>query len=197
MSRSLLAYRPGAARSTLVGPVISKVLASSFIVAVLGAQLWAVVDGREDFPTTATPMFAHRVDDDSRRYMFRFRAHRPAATTKKWTTLKAKDVRLSDAKLMRAFFARWYGGVGPDSPFDIDGPDDLQAFEARLSEFFRRYVAALKRSKRAGITEIRLELRRRLKSRRKKRRLGKPLLLGTYDLGTQSYLHTYRPNLLR
>lgn len=167
---------------------LRKGLASAFIVVFVGLQVSAVVVAKEDYPLTATPMFAHRATLDTPRYRLRFRLHRPEARKRKWTTLAAKRVRLRDAGLMRTFFIRWYGGVGFNSPFDVPGDDGVQAFERRMSDFFGRLVRALPAKRRRGITQVRLELQR-VQGRG---RYTDTRRLGTYDVASARYVHEWR-----
>jgi len=167
----------------------SELLAGVFIAAVLLPQLAALVVPYEEFPYTSAPMFAHYVGPDTPRYRFRFVAERGDGSAER--EIRATDLGLNGVELSRYFLGSIYGSMDPLSPFGHHGGDTPEAFEARLSTFFRDATTVLERRGGAApgqLSGIRLEVVRLEGGNRD----GEVHVVGRYDVASHHFTHTWR-----
>ncbi len=102
---------------------------------IIGLQVWAVVDYRDDWPFASNSMFSFRREPDGHVYDLQLSVEvdgqwRRLAPT---NDLGAED----DESFRRLFFTRWYGSTDADYPQRSFAHDDAAAFVARMGEFCR------------------------------------------------------------
>ncbi len=129
--------------------------ASVVIIAVLVPNLYAVVQGNENFPFSSCPMFAHYIGEETQLYNFKF----VGTYNNVEKILPPSFGNDGEVMSMRFFFAKVYGSSLKKSPFTVTADDDRILFEKRLSDYFRAYLKAFPDPAfSSGLKNIRLEI---------------------------------------
>lgn len=118
--------------------IVHRALANVFICAVLAVVAAGTLLRREDWPLSCVPMFANHVEPDGARYSFRFVAIDGKGKEKE---IPADASGVPELRLKRVFFARSYGSSDPDYEYGAIPGDTPEAFEKRMTEFFRIFTA--------------------------------------------------------
>jgi hypothetical protein len=147
-----------------------------------------MVHPREEFPLTSAPMFAHYIDQGTPRYRFRFTAEfndrRPPQE------VRGAQLGVPGVEFTRYFFAKVHRSIDPHSPFADHGRDTPAAFEARLTTFFERTAAVLRRRdpvRWRGLQRLRLEVLRLDKGNR----AVDVHEVGRYQVSAGKFFHTW------
>lgn len=143
--------------------------ANAFIALFLGAHVYALARGVEDFPLSAAVMFAREVTPRTPLYEFRWEVHTADARAPSEAVAP-----LSLGLQPRHFFLHVYGAEGPEAPYLAARPRTRAEFEQRLSTWFRWFEARYQRQ--TGRMPTRIDLFLIQRHPRSDRRL-----IGSYD----------------
>lgn len=105
------------------------------ILVIIGMQVWAVVDYRDDWPFASNSMFSFRREPDGHVYDLQLTVE----VAGRWRRLApTEDLGAEDDEsFRRLFFTRWYGSTDADYPQRSFAHDDPSAFSARMGQFCR------------------------------------------------------------
>ncbi|HEY1025733.1 MAG TPA: hypothetical protein VGE26_11255 [Sphingobacteriaceae bacterium] len=144
-------------------------------------NLAAVIIGRESYPFTPAPMFAHYIGDRSNFYDFAFIAEGDSLET---AVVPKHPEHRNELAIKRFFFDRIYGSVERNSPLWSNNNDDRNQLETRLNKFFSTYFKDLDGG---GYKRIRLEVKQ---YDHKYAELASHTV-GVFDLSTKHFTHTW------
>lgn len=82
------------------------------VAVLLGGQVFAIGWGREWWPFTCAPMFAHPATPDTITYEFGYLLHKPTGVV----GLQFADLGLAPMFYQRGFFGAFYGSADPRTP---------------------------------------------------------------------------------
>lgn len=151
----------------------------------LAGQGYAIAAGRELYPFTCAPMFAHDIRPDAPTYELAFLVQ----TEGEPVPMRLADLGLLPSLHGRFLFASVYGSANPDWPVDPGLEQDRAAMEQRLSAWF------------AGLMEVMYLRSPRLAARTRAIELvvlhdprGSDVrTVGSWDASTGRYAHTWGP----
>lgn len=162
----------------------NKIYALCVIIVFIVPNLCSVIKGRESFPFTPAPMFSHYVGDDENFYDFVFTG---LGDTVEKVLIPTHTEHKNQLAIKRYFFDKIYGSVEKNSPLWDNQNDTKEAFEERLSGFFRVYFKNLENN---NIKHIRLEVKQydhhyfEISSH----------LVGSFDISTKHFTKTWGKN---
>jgi hypothetical protein len=161
-----------------------KLFAGLIILIFIFPNLYAVIRGRESYPFTPAPMFAHYIGKKSNFYDFVFIGEGDTAEA---SVFPKHPGHRNELAIKRFFFDRIYGSVEKNSPFWSNHSDDKEQFEQRLASFFKVYFNELEKSgfKRIRLVVIQYDHRYTESASH---------TVGTFDLSTKLFTHTWRNN---
>ncbi|MCE9584523.1 MAG: DUF393 domain-containing protein [Planctomycetes bacterium] len=135
--------------------IVHKFFASAFICMVLAFALAGPILRIEDWPLTCAPMFATPLEADGARYSFRFVA---LDASGKERELASESSGVTELRLKRLLFGRYYGSVDPSYEYGGFPADTPAAFEKRMTGFFDEFVDGARKGRTLprGIVEIQL-----------------------------------------
>ncbi|SNR96312.1 MULTISPECIES: hypothetical protein [Hymenobacter] len=169
---------------------IQKAAAVGVMCAFIGPNLCSIVQGKESFPFTPAPMFAHYIGDDTNFYDIDFVGTKGQTEKALYPGLNKNDAHARNYATMRFFLNKIYGSAEAKSPLGYFEQDTKAQFENRMSTFFTHYFATDLATGAAPVDTIRLEISRY--NRRYK--LQEKHVVGYYAVQAQKFTHVWKSN---
>ena len=166
---------------------MKKAFAIGVMVAFLVPNLIFIVRGKEDFPFTAAPMFAHYIGDHTVMYNFKFIGHTDQDST---LILPPEYGANNEMMSRRFFFAKVYGSVDCPSSFGDFCNDTPQKLEDRLSQYFTAYLWALSKNNDLDVSHLR-RIDLEVWKLNPDNTASEKHRVGYYDTATQRFIHTW------
>lgn len=165
----------------------SKIWASVVIVAFLVPNIYVIVKGKESFPFTQAPMFGHYIGPNTLFYNFSFTAQNGEEEKLVYPSMKRIE-KTAYFPTMRLFF-KYYGSTELNSPFSYYENDTREAFEKRMSAYFKAYFGYLKKDS-SGFKKIAVDV----SQYDRKYTLKEKHAIGYYDIATENFISTWLRN---
>ena len=160
------------------------------MVAFLVPNLVFIIRGKEDFPFTAAPMFAHYISDHTIFYNFKFIGHTNQDSI---LLLPAEYGTTSEMMSRRFFFSKVYGSADCPSSFGDFCQDTPQEFENRLSRYFTAYLRVLPKNSDINVKHLR-RIDLEVWKYNPDNTVADKHRVGYYDPATQRFTHTWQPS---
>lgn len=167
-------------------PAWARAWAWTVSLAFLLPNLWFVFLGRESFPFTSAPMFAHYIGPETPLFYFEFNG-----VTQEGALLPIAPDKLgrNERLLIRYFFSYVYGSTHPNRVFGLPEGNTPEIFAERMRRFFRAAYGPLqKRWQGPSLTAIQVHLVEIDRAR-------KPIdrrVLGSYSVSDDQYTHLWK-----
>ncbi len=165
-----------------------KLWAISFMAVILIPNMVSIIAGKESFPYTNAPMFAHYIGPGTNFYDVKFIAADGKKQVQVFPSYGATNY-YGHLKEMRFFFSKIYGPAEPASPFGYFQNDTPEKLEQRLTKFF---IAYFPYTDSALVTPeiIRLEI----EQYNHQNKFLSAHEIGYYDLQKKRFYHTWKPD---
>lgn len=166
----------------------ARAFALAFSALFLVPHVVVVVAGRESYPWTCAPMFAHHLTRGEMRYAFRYVVEGPEGGR----GLDYDDLGLAARRSWRFFFAYVYGSAERGYPVHEVGPDAPADFARRVGDHMRDVLVLARRTvprRVAGATALRLEIDHHAADGR----VVATTVVGRFDIAADSFVHDPEP----
>ena len=163
-----------------------------FAVLIMGVfilpNMYSIIFGREAFPFTPAPMFAHHIGTKTLFYDINFVGQSNKADTILYPSLENNAIQYRNFATMRFFLNKVYGSAEAISPLGYFAQDNQAKFEKRMSVFMSNYFRKASTSTNPQIDTIRLEI----KQYNRNYQLQANHIIGYYNTKSKTFKHVWK-----